>query len=280
MTSCRSTTDLDGFDRASPAGPLPMTRFSVWLLLAGCAGPLDPIEDVPGAAAEQPRCEDDDDWDGACADVDCDDEDPTAYPGAEEIWYSGVDEACDGGDDFDFDGDGFAAGEAEVHDTYYLLPDCDDEDPTIHPDIVPICGNAVDDDCDGRDECSLRGDVSTADLAGARLIGGYLRGAADFDGDGAAEWVLLHPPGGLVRVPAFSGDTEYLDRLALPAFVPDGRQLAFGPLGGSGGADVALLDNGYTIGVYLDPERDGLRAGTIDSGPGGDRHDQRRRRHR
>jgi hypothetical protein len=50
--------------------------------------------------------------------ADCDDADPDSFPGAAEVWYDGADNACDGGDDFDQDGDGLTLGD-----------DCDDEDP-------------------------------------------------------------------------------------------------------------------------------------------------------
>ncbi|MFH1468520.1 MAG: MopE-related protein [Pseudomonadota bacterium] len=66
----------------------------------------------------------DEDGDGARADVDCDDTDPDVYPGAEEIWYDGIDQDCDGANDFDQDGDGFDR-----------RHDCDDTDPAIHPGI-------------------------------------------------------------------------------------------------------------------------------------------------
>ena len=39
-------------------------------------------------------------------DTDCDDADADAWPGAAEIWYDGQDEGCDGGSDYDADGDG------------------------------------------------------------------------------------------------------------------------------------------------------------------------------
>ncbi|MDP6935775.1 MAG: MopE-related protein, partial [Myxococcota bacterium] len=57
---------------------------------------------------------------------DCDDGDPAVNPGAQEVWYDGVDSDCDGADDSDADGDGFASDE-------YGGDDCDDGDETIRP---------------------------------------------------------------------------------------------------------------------------------------------------
>ncbi len=51
---------------------------------------------------------------------DCDDEDATAYPGAEETWYDGIDSDCAGDDDYDADADGVDASE-----------DCDDTDSAV-----------------------------------------------------------------------------------------------------------------------------------------------------
>jgi hypothetical protein len=96
---------------------------------------------------------------------DCDDDDPAIHPEANELCGDGRDNDCDGRTDdtgvgerifhADADGDGFgrevtaiAACEAPPgHVT--AIGDCDDEDPTIHPEADDLC-NARDDDCDGR----------------------------------------------------------------------------------------------------------------------------------
>ena len=80
---------------------------------------------------------------GAAVVGDCDDGDPAVYPGAEELWYDGVDQDCDGASDYDADQDGFeSADQADGGE------DCDDADAEVSPDAVEAC-NGVDDDCDG-----------------------------------------------------------------------------------------------------------------------------------
>jgi len=79
----------------------------------------------------------DNDMDGYIHLVDCDDNDPTVYPSAEEILYNGIDDDCDPNtldDDFDQDG-------------YGILDDCDDSDSSINPDMSEIPYNSIDDDC-------------------------------------------------------------------------------------------------------------------------------------
>ncbi|MEZ4239416.1 MAG: MopE-related protein [Myxococcota bacterium] len=104
-------------------------------------------QDCDGADGVLPEgaTPDDRDADGYVAEAlggdDCDDEDPSVHPGAEDAWYDGVDSDCDGADDCDQDGDGYPG-----------LPcagdDCDDEDPAVNPGRTEVVGNLVDDDCD------------------------------------------------------------------------------------------------------------------------------------
>ena len=108
-----------------------MERISVWFNKTNCAD------------------EDDDGFqDGACGRNDCDDGDPHAFPGAEEV-CDGKDNNCDGMRDEGFedgDGDGWAGCDGEI--------DCDDTDPDICPDPLqcPDClkrADGIDNDCDG-----------------------------------------------------------------------------------------------------------------------------------
>ncbi len=83
---------------------------------------------------------------------DCDDTDATAWPGAEEIPYDGVDNDCAGdGDLTDVDGDGF---DAEV----VGGEDCDDTDPEVHPGAEEIWYDGIDQDCDGQSDYDQDGD--------------------------------------------------------------------------------------------------------------------------
>jgi hypothetical protein len=60
---------------------------------AECIMPV--FEGVDDLGVCPPACTDQD-ADGACADVDCDDQDPTSFPGAEELCDDGRDNDCDG----------------------------------------------------------------------------------------------------------------------------------------------------------------------------------------
>ena len=79
---------------------------------------------------------------------DCDDADASVNPGAEEVWYDGVDQDCDGGSDDDADRDGVPNGD-----------DCDDNDDTVNPDAEEVWYDGVDQDCDGRSDFDADGDT-------------------------------------------------------------------------------------------------------------------------
>ena len=84
---------------------------------------------------------------------DCNDNDSTIYPGAEEIECDGIDQDCNGSDfcpppppdpnDVDNDNDGFTENQG----------DCNDSDNTIYPGALEIECDGIDQDCNGSDFC-------------------------------------------------------------------------------------------------------------------------------
>lgn len=113
---------------------------------------------VPGSDTDTGAPDRDDD--GYTVDAgDCDDEDPTAYPGAEEV-CDARDNDCDGLVDDedpdlpvqgyeDTDGDGYAGAETRSCDAEAVSTDCDEADPAVNSGAVETCETTWDDDCDG-----------------------------------------------------------------------------------------------------------------------------------
>jgi hypothetical protein len=86
---------------------------------------------------------------GNCGQVDCDDQNAAISPAAVESCDDGIDNDCDGlideGCDVacpDVDGDGYL-------DAVCGGNDCDDTNAAIHPGAAEVCGNSVDNNCNG-----------------------------------------------------------------------------------------------------------------------------------
>jgi len=158
---------------------------SILLSLLVSTGCMPALED----ASETPELDRFADADGdgfAVADHDCDDDDPSIHPSADEL-CDGVDNDCDGaiddGDDdvvvdalrwpdADLDGYGEAGTEADWICGAANADDCDDTDAAVHPDAEEVCDDrGVDEDCNGL--------VDAEDFA-AEDVTWYL----DYDGDG------------------------------------------------------------------------------------------------
>jgi len=90
---------------------------------------------------------------------DCGTTDPETFPGAQECWYDGWDQNCDGGDDYDMDGDGHSSDD-------YGGEDCDDNDPEIHPGAADAPWDGVDADCSGGSDDDWDGDGFDAETRG------------------------------------------------------------------------------------------------------------------
>jgi hypothetical protein len=143
---------------------------------------------------ESPDCDGDGyDGYGTSAD-DCDDTDPSINPGAEEVWYDGLDGNCDGHiySDYDADYDGDESAD-------YDGTDCDDHDPATYGSeedgsLRSERLDGVDRNCDGDVD---RVTVFDADMAwfGNSMSNDGLFGKAavatdDYDGDGTIDIVV------------------------------------------------------------------------------------------
>jgi len=115
---------------------------------------------------------------GICADSDsdgvCDDTDNCpniSNPNQEDFDSDGVGDACEtsGSQCVDNDNDGYGTG--DITSCLYSETDCNDDDASINPGAVEVCGNGVDEDCDGADtSCNSLSSASTS--GGGGFVGG------------------------------------------------------------------------------------------------------------
>lgn len=150
-----------------------------------------PIDDIPGRIIGEKIGKesfeflkeyfyDDSDEDGFFSYEECDDRNPTVFPGATEV-CNGIDDDCDGLIDedleirryyLDADNDGFGNEMMTLDTCLALAPagwvsddtDCNDAVSSIYPGASDIVDNFIDEDCSGRDASAFSFILTNSDL--------------------------------------------------------------------------------------------------------------------
>jgi hypothetical protein len=203
---------------------------------------------------------------------DCDDRDPLVFPGADELCNE-VDDDCDGSTDedpvdasvwyTDLDEDGWGD-EDSAHNActpraedVAIGGDCDDSTDLANPDVPEICGDGLDNDCDGGPGPCDWSDLVSASEAWLRLDGygaadaaGLTLNAGDFDGDGRRDLAIAAADHGGA---SFAAGSIYL--ISAPERGSLGLELADARLQGEGANARAGSEGGIWIG---DTDQDGF----------------------
>ena len=178
---------------------------------------------------------------------DCDDQNPSIHPGAQEV-CNNLDDDCNGLVDenagpiwyVDADGDGY--GNAPVFMHACLQPsgyvansiDCDDDNIAIYPNALEIV-NGLDDDCDGMVDDSIN--VSTKEQI---ISDQYLQ---------EIQFALLpNPADEMLRV-VFTGNEWAVGRIEI--FNPIGQRIQMQEIRVSPGSEVILRINHFPQGNYF-----------------------------
>ncbi|MBV71986.1 MAG: hypothetical protein CMH52_11705 [Myxococcales bacterium] len=115
--------------------------------------------------------------------------------GTQEV-CNGFDDDCDGRTDEDFDRDGDGAFACPDVDCARPCPpdincdivcrnvDCNDDDRAINPLAIDICGDTIDQNCDGQDNACA---VHTGRIVTFQIVPAGDEGCRDIDGDGEAD---------------------------------------------------------------------------------------------
>ena len=186
------------------------------LALTACRNNGEPLDTAQDTAWESALEELDADGDGFTADLDCDDTDGEVNPSAVET-CDAVDNDCDGLIDeellverfVDLDEDGYGASQLDLACPDALGyadqdGDCDDTEALAHPGLEEVCGDNVDNDCDGgSNDCAPSGEIDTQSavygLLGGQeedLLGLDVFGTEDLDGDGLGDVLVGSLKGG------------------------------------------------------------------------------------